>query len=110
MNKYLSDRTYTGLKMGVREARLALDRLEAAIETEHPGRVRDFVNDVSGCMAHALAFCEGESARIDCALQRSTKACRYCNGTGSNAASLDEDCGGCNGSGRDSDCRGSRNG
>jgi len=68
-NKRLNHQQADGIAADIREARAALDRLEAACRAgEHPNRLKDFINSVTGMMSFATAFCN--QAAIHCEQRR----------------------------------------
>ena len=62
-NQYLNRAQADGLIADIKEARAALDKLEAAIKTEHPYRIADYVRDVERWMYFAHTFLR--SAALD---------------------------------------------
>ena len=65
-NEYLTHEQADGIAADIRESRASLDKLEAACNRgEHPNRLKDYINDVSGWMSFARSFCDRAARHAD---------------------------------------------
>lgn len=72
-NKHLNQQQADGIAADIAAARAAIDALERACATEHPNRLKDYVNDVTRWMSFATSFCD--QAAVHCQ-QREDDAAR----------------------------------